>query len=1067
MNHVSQSRKNKKQKKYQVKELVKSWSVWESASVKLGIKYINKNLGNQLKFNNLFSFIYRNIFNNNVNLRRFYYWQTFFGYWFIFMPIMLFILYKVLSTFTNFDLLWRWLSLTAFLITWIICRANYLRIWQWYFPAGHKRSRIFMVNDLKRSNKYLVKTPLRKHYILRKARTFIKIRSVEPFRLWHIGQTNFYDWNFVPPDPLKFQWKKPLDIFTNSKFTLYHQKGYYKHNLVVNPICYKEEDQLILKNYIIKNKFLNYYQQEFLEQNLIQIGGFVEIKKIYSSYYVYDNITDNQIVLACHALCWTNKLGITFPILALGPWFVDITTRKPWFVLLDMQVYIDAFDVVGHYITSDIDKLRINSCRRDSLIAHGNATQLPYYTRFQSVLEEEIRKFIYKYYQISLKIVTQKWPKTFKKYYNKKKLRMKTSFIFFFTSRYKLIIDYWIFLKNSEFTKRQLLTIQKKLLNVKANFFFLLRLALRYKRKIIVFSYSIFRYILKHYNLRFKYLLKLKFAWVIKESYILLKLYDWNIWYQKKIVKNWWTLKVFCIYSFFIIYYALRQDYRRLWKRYFWIRRKAKEKINRKYKKYLLRPLQRIYKPIAKYIFTYVEVRLVFLLEERQNFINFAIRRYKAISTPIWKFIKKYFYTDFVEKYHLLYSAVFFKRFLYFWWTEFPFMLTKFVFPGIKYFYYKFIPLLFNDLFRIIPIVLFELGHVIPVLFKKFCALNSEKKFKFNLNKSLFSLPTPQSLWTIRTNEEFSNAYLFRARRRILGNFKSNRSLSQQKLLFQAQALSYTNLWSNVTYDSLIYDAASFNFRRSTPTATPRYELGYLESVETFAAKNTILDLNKYNLEPEPYSLTSFAMHGALKYDMWLHFPYIFVDCRKHQTGPWQWNPLLHMPYRHFRYKTFDRVDYQVIWNNQSYNFVLMSAFKPQVISQEDFSKFYHSLISQFTEIVDKRNYYQSSLYFKLGFDLHYTNKLLNTYINDIILIHTKKNIKIRNSKFTRKKQQNKNSQLLLLQQTYIYNHKNLLFTLYKITTEDNKPLLFASSSKFFRSISIFHKNLSSTFYFY
>ena len=144
-----------------------------------------------------------------------------------------------------------------------------------------------------------------------------------------------------------------------------------------------------------------------------------------------------------------------------------------------------------------------------------------------------------------------------------------------------------------------------------------------------------------------------------------------------------------------------------------------------------------------------------------------------------------------------------------------------------------------------------------------------------------------------------------------------------------------------------------------------------------------------------------------------------------------------------------------------------MSAFKPQVISQEDFSKFYHSLISQFTEIVDKRNYYQSSLYFKLGFDLRYNNKLLNTYINNITLIHTKKNIKIRNSKFTRKKQQNKNSRLLLLQQTYIYNHKNLLFTLYKITTEDNRPLLFASSSNFFRSISIFHKNSSSTFYFY
>jgi len=141
-----------------------------------------------------------------------------------------------------------------------------------------------------------------------------------------------------------------------------------------------------------------------------------------------------------------------------------------------------------------------------------------------------------------------------------------------------------------------------------------------------------------------------------------------------------------------------------------------------------------------------------------------------------------------------------------------------------------------------------------------------------------------------------------------------------------------------------------------------------------------------------------------------------------------------------------------------------MSAFKPKVLSQEEFSKLYNSIISQFSTILDKRNYYQSVFYFKISVDLRYTNNLLKTYINNIILVHTKKNVKIRNSKFTRRKQQKKYYQLLILQQAYINDHHYLLFLIYKIEVELVKPLVFASSTHLFRSISIFYKSPLSTF---
>jgi len=1049
MNIGTDNRRERKHKKYRILEWVSGWSLWKNKSLLLAIKYVYNNVLYQLDFKNFFAFLYRTVFNNNVNLKRYHFWETFSGFWFRLMPITLFIIFTFIFIFTDFDWWLRCLSLLSFLIIWIICRANCLHLFQWYLPAGHRRSRELMKKDLQRSNKYLVRTPLRKHYILRRARNSIKIRSVEPYRLWHVGQTTFFDWNFLPPTPLNWQWNKSLNILTNSTFTLYHHKSYYKPNLVVNPICFHEEDQLTLKNYIIKNNLLIYYEKEFLAQKFIQTGGFVDIRKIYSSYYVYDNMTGNQVVLACHTLCWTNKLGVTYPILALGPWFIDISMRKPWYVLLDMKVFIEAFQV-GHRITSDVDKLRINSFKREALIGHGSAEQLPYRPRDLSDWEFELREKVYKYYRKLLNIITKKWPKAFKKYYNKKKLYIKKSFIFFLTSRYLLIWDYLQFLQSSDFINTKLLNFRKNLLILRKN-------VLRFKRRLFVFYSSVFRSILTHYILKFEYFLDLKLAWSIKEYYIILGLYDLRIWYEKKISNNWLRLKVFLIYYFFLIYYPLRFDYRKLYKSI------KKFVLNKIYKKFVL---NKLYKPIAKYLFNYVDVRLVFLLEEKQNFKNFVSKKYTELSNPIWKFIKKYFYTNFVQKIHILYSAVFFDRFVYFWRKELPSILSKTVFPGIKYFFFKFIPLFFNDFIRIIPIVLFELFHFIPIWVQNLRSLNSIKKFDFNLNKSLFRLPTPQALWNIRTKEEFSNAFLFRARRRILGNFKSNRTLAQQKLLFQAQYFSYTNIWSNLTYDSLVYEAATFNFRRLTPTATQRREIGNLEIVEAFLSKNTMLDLNKYTILPEPYSITSFAMHGALRYDLCLHYPYSkpLVDCRKELYEPMRIDPLIQVPYYPIRKKSFDRVNFYVRWNKNIYNFVLMSAFKPKVLSQEEFSKLYNSIISQFSTILDKRNYYQSVFYFKISVDLRYTNNLLKTYINNIILVHTKKNVKIRNSKFTRRKQQKKYYQLLILQQAYINDHHYLLFLIYKIEVELVKPLVFASSTHLFRSISIFYKSPLSTF---
>lgn len=369
-------KKTTKSKKYRIVEWISTLEILRDVGVKRALKYIYRYGFKQFDLQDCITYVYRALMFSPRMLKRLHYLMGRWGFWFQLLPLTYAGIYLVSYVLAQIIGGWFVFLSAFFLFTFYTCIWVSFKGWfQKYVPQGMNRVKFFTESRRKRSRKYLVNTALRLKYLLTQSQNTIKLKPLRPKRRWNLGQTAFHEYQFTPPKPLDWFSNLSLNFLNDEKFTLYHHTSYYRNDLVVDPISRSKDDQEQLKKYIIEKKKLKSFENEFRLMGLIGKKGTLSIQKIYSKNYLFEHKSNKQAVVACYALCWTDKFKNKTPILALGPWFVDIAVKKPWYVLLHMQVYEEAFDR-GYRIRSDIDKLRISNYRKSSILGWGNAAPL-------------------------------------------------------------------------------------------------------------------------------------------------------------------------------------------------------------------------------------------------------------------------------------------------------------------------------------------------------------------------------------------------------------------------------------------------------------------------------------------------------------------------------------------------------------------------------------------------------------------------------------------------------------------------------------------------------------------
>lgn len=196
---------------------------------------------------------------------------------------------------------------------------------------------IFKMRRITRQ-KLLLNMMIRRKFILRKYQNKFYRKELFPKPYWNLCKTDFKDYTFNKNNIATI-----YKLF-NKDWVLKHHISYYRINQSIDGRSKTLIEQNLLKNYILSKKtFLSQIEHKLRMQNTIVGDGKLLIKKVYAKYFVYDHKTNSKILLSCYALCWQTPDTICVPIVALGRWCIDSQEKKPWYVILERNVYHEAF----------------------------------------------------------------------------------------------------------------------------------------------------------------------------------------------------------------------------------------------------------------------------------------------------------------------------------------------------------------------------------------------------------------------------------------------------------------------------------------------------------------------------------------------------------------------------------------------------------------------------------------------------------------------------------------------------------------------------------------------------
>ena len=276
------------------------------------------------------------------------------GYWFLVTPILLIFLNKMYCVI--------YFLLGKVLFLYIVCGILlYSNIVYWLNCANS----VGQINSIVKHNRkrrhrqrYLINTSLRLKYFIQKLNRHFNLLEVKPNRKWNLRKTNFNDYSFNIPKGVR--WYNYLNssifFFNANDLSLKHHISYYKNDLVLDPLSKTLDEQKYLIEYLEQTNKMKNVENEFRLKGYIEGKGELSVKKIYPKKYVYNQKDNTQVLLSCYVFCWTNLKKECIPIFALGPWVNDKIIKKPWYVLLDRQVYHEMFNS-GLRIGVEVDKI--------------------------------------------------------------------------------------------------------------------------------------------------------------------------------------------------------------------------------------------------------------------------------------------------------------------------------------------------------------------------------------------------------------------------------------------------------------------------------------------------------------------------------------------------------------------------------------------------------------------------------------------------------------------------------------------------------------------------------------
>lgn len=198
----------------------------------------------------------------------------------------------------------------------------------------------FEFSKMRRINrqKLLLRIMVRRKFILRKYKDKFYRKELFEMPYWNLCKTNFKDYTFNKNNIATI-----YKLF-NKDLVLKHHISYYQINQSIDGRSKTLIEQNLLKNYILSKKtLLSQIERQLKMQNTIVGDGKLLIKKVYAKYFVYDHKTNSKIRLSCYALCWETPDAICVPIVALGRWCIESMQKKPWYVILERNVYHEAF----------------------------------------------------------------------------------------------------------------------------------------------------------------------------------------------------------------------------------------------------------------------------------------------------------------------------------------------------------------------------------------------------------------------------------------------------------------------------------------------------------------------------------------------------------------------------------------------------------------------------------------------------------------------------------------------------------------------------------------------------
>lgn len=227
--------------------------------------------------------------------------------------------------------------------------ANFSKISKHLFVFSKKKQIFKHSHKVYRIYDYLLNhaLPKEKFRVEIQQNEFKRIK-VESKSWWSFRQTNWQPYTFVRPNSLRW-WsamtlKNPW-FFNNKDFLLKHHVSFYRNDSVIDSNSRTETEQLKLKSYLENNNKIkiNLIEKEFKKNKFIFGEGVLKIDKIYATEYAYDHRDNSQVLFGCYALVWENgDTNQRQAILALGPWFKEHVIKKPWYYLVDINVYKEA-----------------------------------------------------------------------------------------------------------------------------------------------------------------------------------------------------------------------------------------------------------------------------------------------------------------------------------------------------------------------------------------------------------------------------------------------------------------------------------------------------------------------------------------------------------------------------------------------------------------------------------------------------------------------------------------------------------------------------------------------------